>query len=130
MAYAAYMVKHETNNPPHDQNGHTITRISCTPISDAFCQQNTLADNEFHEGMRRFNLVALLFKCLAKGRRSDAVELPYILITLFVWPVLKSASIHCICSELCQYIKIGAQKKSSTPRQRTLQTSVVQALKA
>ncbi len=104
------MIKDKTSNPPHDQKANKVTRSSYTPISDALCQQNTLADNEFHEGLRRFNLVTLLAQCMPKSRRSDAVELSQILITLLVWPVLKSASIHCYCSELCQYIKKGAKK--------------------
>ena len=110
MVYAAHMITDETNNPPHDQKSPKVTRTSYTPISDALCQQNTLADNEFHEGLRRFNLVALLSQCMPKARRAGSVELSQILITLLVWPVLKSASIHCFCSELCQYIKIGTQK--------------------
>ena len=109
MAYTAHMIKHETSNSPHGQKSKKVTRISYTPISDALCQQNTLADNEFHEGMRRFNLVSLLLQCMPKGRRAGAVELSQILITLLVWPVLKSKSVHCFCSELCQYIKKGAQ---------------------
>ena len=110
MAYAARMIKHKTNKSPHDQKGQKVARSSYSPISDALSQQNTLADNEFHEGLRNFKLVTLLSQCLPKERRSDAVELSQILITLLVWPVLKSASIHCFCSELCQYIKKGAQK--------------------
>ncbi len=103
------MIKHKVNKSPHDQKGRKVARSSYSPISDALCQQNTLADNEFNEGLRKFNLVTLLSQCLPKERRSDAVELPQILITLLVWPVLKSASIHCFCSQLCHYIKKGAQ---------------------
>jgi DDE superfamily endonuclease len=29
---------------------------------------------------------------------------------LLVWPVLKLSSIHCFCSELCQYLKANAQR--------------------
>jgi len=110
MVYTAHMIKHKQSNSPQDKKDPKVTRISYTPISDALCQQNTLADNEFHEGLRRHKLVSLLSGCLPKQRRSDAVELSQILITLLVWPVLKSKSIHCFCSELCQYIKKGAQK--------------------
>ena len=74
VAYAAHMIKDKTNKPPHDQKDKKVTRSSYSPISDALCQQNTLADNEFHEGMKRFNLVTLLSQSLSKERRSDAVE--------------------------------------------------------
>ena len=104
------MIKRKTNKRPSSQKYHKVTRSSYTPISDALCQANTLADNEFHEAMKRFNLVALLSRCISKERRLDAVELSQILITLLVWPVLKSASVHCFCSELCQYIKKGGRK--------------------
>lgn len=110
MAYAAHMIKHKLSKSPRNQNGKKVTRSSYTPISDALCQQNTLVDNEFHDGLKRFNLGTLLLQCLSKDRRSDAVELSQILITLLVWPVLKSPSIHCFCSELCQYIKKGVLK--------------------
>ena len=104
------MTKQKQNSPPHGQKDKKIVRTSYTPISDALSQQNTLADNEFHEGLRRFNLVTLLAQSMGKERRSDAVELSQVLITLLVWLVLKSGSIHCFCSELCHYIKRGAQK--------------------
>ena len=104
------MINQKKDSPPRDKKGKKILRTSYTPISDAISQQSTLADNEFHEGLRRFNLVTLLSQCMPKGRRSNAVELSQILITLLVWPVLKSKSIHCFCSELCQYMKKGAQK--------------------
>ncbi len=110
MVYDSYVFKHKTNKKPSSQKYQKVTRSSYTPISDALCQQNTLADNEFHEGLRRFKLATLLLGCLPKARRSDSVELAQILITLLVWPVLNSTSIHCFCSELCQYIKIGLQK--------------------
>lgn len=47
---------------------------------------------------------------MKKERRSDGVELVQILMTLLVWPVQKSPSIHCYCSELCQYMWIKSEK--------------------
>ncbi|MFT5407092.1 MAG: hypothetical protein ACI9DF_005963 [Verrucomicrobiales bacterium] len=104
------MSKRKSSSPPSDQNGKKVGRRSYTPISDALSQPNTLADNEFSEGIARFNLLSLLSQCMKKERRSDGVELVQILMTLLVWPVLNSSSIHCYCSELCQYIWINAKK--------------------
>lgn len=110
LAYAYRMSKRKSSSPPSDQNGKKVGRRSYTPISDALSQPNTLADNEFSEGIARFNLLSLLSQCMKKERRSDGVELVQILMTLLVWPVLNSSSIHCYCSELCQYIWINAKK--------------------
>ncbi len=104
------MIKHKQDKTPHDQNKKKVARISYSPISDALTQENTLADNEFHAGLKRFKLDTLLSQSMSKERRSDAVELSQILITLLVWPVLRSNSIHCFCSELCQYIKKASRK--------------------
>ena len=110
MAYAYRMSKRKSSSPPSGQNGEKIGRRSYTPISDALSQPNTLADNVFSEGIARFNLLSLLSQCMKKERRSDGVELVQILMTLLVWPVLNFSSIHCYCSELCQYIWISAKK--------------------
>jgi hypothetical protein len=110
LVYVAYMTKHKTNSPPNDQRRKKVARHSYTPISDALSQPNTLADNEFSAGLVRFNLLGLLARCMNKSRRGDGVELGQVLMTLLVWPVLKSPSIHCFCSELCQYLRLGAER--------------------
>jgi hypothetical protein len=42
-AYAAHMIKHKTTNPPHDQKGQKVARISYPPISEALCQKKMLS---------------------------------------------------------------------------------------
>jgi hypothetical protein len=101
------MIKHRSNSKPSGQKKRKVVRRSYTPISDALSQPKTLADNEFAEGFSRFGLRGLLARCMKKDRRSDGVELGRILMALLVWPLLGSPSIHCFCSELCQYIRIG-----------------------
>jgi hypothetical protein len=104
--YAVSVKKEKkTSSPPSGQNKQKIVRSTYTPISDALSQPNTLADNEFAEGVKRFDLVGNLGKNMKRERRNGSVELASIVMTLLVWPVLKASSIHCFCSELCQYLK-------------------------
>jgi hypothetical protein len=109
LAYASYVIKHKTNSKPSGQKQRKVVRQSYTPISDALSQPNTLADNEFAEGFSRFGLKGLLARCMNKDRRSDGVELSQIMMTLLVWPLLDSPSIHCFCNELCHYIRLGSK---------------------
>jgi hypothetical protein len=102
--------KKKTDNAPSGQNRKKVGRRSYTPISDALSQPNTLADNEFSDGLVRFDLAGALARFMGRRRRSDGVQLPQILMTLLVWPVLKLSSIHCFCSELCQYLKRNDQR--------------------
>jgi hypothetical protein len=105
-------VKNEkkTATPPSGQSRRKITSRSYTPISDALAQPNTLADNEFSDGLVRFNLAETLARFMGRNRRSDAVPLAQILMTLLVWPVLKLSSVHCFCRELCQFLKIDSRR--------------------
>jgi hypothetical protein len=100
----------KTATPPSGQDRKKVTGRTYTPISDALSQPNTLADNEFSDGLVRFGLAVTLARFMGRGRRSDGVPLAQILMTLLVWPVLKLSSVHCFCRELCQYLKLNGQQ--------------------
>jgi len=98
----------------HEQKATKVTSRNYTPISDALSQPNILADNEFSEALLRYNLPAILASCMNKERRSDAVGLPQIIMSLLIWPLLKLESVHCFCSELCHYLE-HKRGKSNKP---------------
>jgi len=104
------MLKKKNKGTPHESKAPKVASRSYTPISDALSQPNILADNEFSENFKRFNIALMLKQSLSKDRRSDAVKLSQIAISLLVWPMLKLQSVHCFCSELCQYLEIGGDK--------------------
>ena len=107
------MTKKKKQEAKHEQKKQKVTSRSYTPISDALSQPNILADNEFNDAFKRFGLAQLLKQCLNKDRRGDAVDLSQIAMSLMVWPILKLESVHCFCSELCQYLihRGGKSKK-------------------
>jgi hypothetical protein len=45
---------------------------------------------------------------MSRKRRSDGIELTQILMSVLIWPFLKVSSIHCFCSELCQYLRAAS----------------------
>jgi hypothetical protein len=100
----------KTAKAPSGQKRKKVNGRSYTPISDALSQPHTLADNEFADGLVRFNLAGILAKFMGRGRRADAVPLVQVLMTLLVWPVLKASSIHCFCCELCQYLQLQGRR--------------------
>jgi hypothetical protein len=102
--------RRKTAKSPSGQNRRKVTGRSYTPISDALSQPNTLADNEFSDGLVRFGLAVTLARFMGRARRSDGVPLAQILMTLLVWPVLKLSSVHCFCCELCQYLKLNGRR--------------------
>jgi hypothetical protein len=77
---------------------------SYTPLSDALNQSFTFADTELSEGMVRHSLCGLLSAAIRGKRRSDGEPLSQVLCALLIWPLLKVESIHCFCSELCQFL--------------------------
>jgi len=106
LVYAVSVRKQKnTSSPPSGQNATKVGRQSYTPISDALSQPNTLADNEFSDGLVQFNLVGLLSRSFKRKRRNDGVQFSQIVMTLLVWPILKVSSIHCFCQELGQYLR-------------------------
>lgn len=110
--YAVCVKKKKTSSPPSGQKGKKVVGRSYTPISDALSQVNTLADNEFSDGIVRFNLATTLAGVMKRKRRREAVGLPAVLMTLLVWPVLRLPSVHCFCNELCQYLKRDGERPS------------------
>lgn len=102
----------KTSSPPSGQKRKKVVRQSYTPISDALSQANTLADNEFSDGLVRFDLPGVLARLMRRKRREDGVPLSAILMTLLVWPVLRLSSVHCFCSELCQYLRRAGERPS------------------
>lgn len=99
------MTKKKNKGTSHGQKATKVASRSYTPISDALSQPNILADNEFSEAFKRTNLASLLTSCINKERRSDAVDLSQIAMSLLIWPILKLRSVHCFCSELCHYLE-------------------------
>jgi hypothetical protein len=77
---------------------------SYTPLSDALSQPRTFADTELSEGIRRHGLGGLLQQAIHRQRRRDGEPLLQVLGALLVWPLLKAKSLHCFCSELCQFL--------------------------
>jgi hypothetical protein len=97
-------LKHPTSSAkPKLQNGHRRPR-SYTPLSDALKQPFTFIDTELAEGIQRHGLVGLLRGAMGRQRRVDAEPMPNLLCALLVWPLLKAASLHSFCTELCQFL--------------------------
>jgi len=63
------------------------------------------ADCELAQGIKRHGLVNLFSRAFGQARRDDSEPLEGILGALLVWPLLRVASIHAFCSELCQFIQ-------------------------
>jgi hypothetical protein len=82
-----------------------VTRRTYTPISDALKVSMTFSDCALAEGIKRHGVVNLLANNFGKPRREDSEPLPGVLAALLCWPLLKIASIHSFCSELCQFIR-------------------------
>ena len=101
------MTKKKKQEAKHEQKASKNASRSYTPLSDALCQPNLLIDNEFSESMKRFKIATLLGQCLSKQRKANSVNLTQITMTLLMWPILKLDSIHCFCSELCQFMDLG-----------------------
>lgn len=115
LVYAVSVKRQKkTSSPPSGQKRGKIVRRSYTPITDALSQPNTLADNEFSDGIARFDLAGRLARCMGQARRADGVGLQQIVMTLLVWPVLGLSSVHCFCKELCCYIA-HAGKRPARP---------------
>ena len=93
-------------------------RRTYTPISDALAQPQVFADTELADGIRRHGLINLFAQAFRKLRRRDSEPLSGILLALLTWPILKASSIHCFCSELCQYLR--GRKDDSQRRQDIL----------
>src|SRR5690606_21815140 len=104
------MVTNQTNNRrASSKSGEKIVRKSYTPISDALKNPQVFADTELGDGIKRHGLVNTFSKVIGKARRSDAVDLPGLLMALIIWPLLgmSSPSIHSFCTELGHFIKGG-----------------------
>ena len=67
-------------------------------------QPFTFVDTELAQGIRRHSLVGLLAAAISRKRRSDGEPLTNLLCALLVWPLMKTSSLHCFCSELCQIL--------------------------
>jgi DDE superfamily endonuclease len=91
-------------HPKAASQGTPRHRPSYTPVSDALSQPLTFADTELAEGLERHSLVGRLRAAIHGPRRADAEPLAHVLGALLVWPLLKVKSIHCFCSELCQFL--------------------------
>lgn len=92
-----------SSSKPKRQSGRRRPR-SYTPVSDALSQPFTFVDTELAEGIQRHSLVGLLRAALSRQRRSDGEPLTNVLCALLVWPLMKVASLHCFCAELCQIL--------------------------
>lgn len=104
------MIKKENKGTSPESKVSKVASRSYTPISDALEQPNVLVDNEFSESFALFKVASTLKQCLHKDRRADGVGLSQIAMSLMIWPVLKLASVHCFCAELCQYLEDGGNK--------------------
>lgn len=119
MPQAVCVKKQKANNcRTSGKSGKKIIRRSYTPISDALAQPQVFADTELADGIKKHGLVNLFARCFRKERRSDAEPIAGILCALIVWPLLKVPSIHCFCSELCQFLT--GRKDDSQRRQDIL----------
>jgi hypothetical protein len=76
-----------------------------TPISDALANPRTFVDTELAQGITRYSLVGLLRGAMSRKRRKDGEPLNNVLCALLVWPLLHLSSLHCFCSELCQFLQ-------------------------
>lgn len=76
------------------------------------------ADSELADGIKRHAMVNSFSRTCSKKRREDGEPLAAILIALLVWPLLKVASIHAFCCELCHFIK--GRKEGSERKQDIL----------
>ena len=91
-----------SSSKPKRQSGRRPR--SYTPVSDALSQPFTFVDTELAEGIQRHSLVGLLRAAISRQRRSDGEPLTNVLCALLVWPLMKVASLHCFCAELCQIL--------------------------
>lgn len=113
------MKKQKANNcRKSGKSGKEVVRRSYTPISDALAQPQVFADTELADGIKNHGLVKFFARCFGKERRADAEPIAGILSALIVWPLLNLASIHCFCSELCQFL--AGRKDDSQRRQDIL----------
>ncbi len=109
LAYAVFVnAKNKNRKKPSDRKNQKVVRKSYTPISDALSQVHSLADNEISDGLKRYNLGSVLQACMGRKRRSDGIELNQILMALLIWPFLNAPSLHCFCSELCQFLRAAS----------------------
>ena len=112
------MTKKKNKGSSPESKEQKVASRSCTPISDAISAPSVLVDNEFSESFARFKIGSLFKQCLGKDRRADAVDVSQIAMSFMVWPILKLASVHCFCAELCHYLEHGGAMSFGAQRDK------------
>lgn len=108
------MTKKKNKDTFHGQKATKVASHSYTPTSYALSQPNILVDNDFSDAFKRFNLISVLTSCLSKKRRSDAVQLSQITMSLLIWPIKKLQSDHCFYSILYHFLEYKEGKPKNT----------------
>ena len=78
---------------------------SYTPLADALNKPFCFADTELAQGISSHGLIGLLTQAINRKRRRDAEALGKVLGALLVWPLLRLKSIHCLCTQLGQFLQ-------------------------